>query len=257
MCVCVCMYGSDGGGGNASKLPFRCDHFSIIIFFLLLSFLLFFIFDSLQLQPIWNCWWQWWRRWHRLRIRLFHFFIFIGSMWHMCVCMDGIWMCIFELATRNFWLEPRWLFLFNFFFALSVLSVSFSTASDNKMMWWFFYFIFFFFFFFFLFYHLFVRFFLLNFFLWSSMMMMVVSSLHMLSFPFLFLLCSKCNSNMLYNIFFASVNTFSFFHHFFSCSQWERHIEHSQWFEHTFRFIFKVIDFAWINQPNIQHDEKL
>lgn len=36
------------GGGNDSKLPFRCDHFSIIIFSCALSFLLFFIFDSLQ-----------------------------------------------------------------------------------------------------------------------------------------------------------------------------------------------------------------
>lgn len=91
LCVCAnnavinaCMC---NGGGNASKLPFRCDHFSIIIFFHLcaLSFLLFFIFDSLH--PIWNCWWRWqWRL--RLWIRFFHFFIFLLGLGGICVSMN-------------------------------------------------------------------------------------------------------------------------------------------------------------------------
>lgn len=80
---------------------------------------------------------------------LLHFFywVWVAYVW--------VWMCIFELATHNFW-ACEWLFLFFF----SVLSVCHSQRHPITMMWWFFYFIFFFFF-----YHLFVRFFLLNFFM--------------------------------------------------------------------------------------------
>lgn len=156
---------------------------------------------------------------------LLHFFI--GSMWHMCVWV-WVWMCLFELATHNFWAcEPReWLFLFSsifFLFARSVLSVCHSQRHPITMMWWFFYFIFFFF------YHLssFDSFFFIEFFMLvndDGGVIIAYAFLPHYLCSSLLRLGSKCNSNMLY--FFASANTFSFLLSFFSCSQM-RHIEHS------------------------------
>lgn len=185
--------------------------------FFLRSFI-FIIFHFRFTSAIWNCWWRrrrWWWWWHRLWIRFSTSSFFLLGLCGICV-----FVCMAHECIYSNWLRAI-LGLNSMTFSVQFFPLSFLFHPQwhpITMMWWFFYFNFLF---FFIFYHLFVRLFLLNIFF------MIVNDdggviiAYASFFPFLCLLCSKCNRNMLY--FFASANTFSFSHHFFVPVPNEKH----------------------------------